>query len=145
VPPPPTAAAGAGRAARLAVDAAEAVVFEDQREDAVVARPRDPRPLRGRRERHQRRPRPADERHRCTAREQLAHRSQPAARGDEQIRKRDRRNDDERDEHLRLKAKAGAHAGQHQPARPAVLERAHRAPQRRDAAQNEERVGIVVA
>src|SRR5439155_22023136 len=56
----PAAAAESLRSAGLAVDPAEAVVVEDQREDAVVARPGDPRSARRRGERHQQRPRAAD-------------------------------------------------------------------------------------
>src|SRR4051812_42876971 len=60
-------------------------------------------------------------------------------------RRRQRRLDEQRRGHLRLEPEADGHAGEHEPARPPVLERAHDEPQRRDRAQDQERVGVVVA
>ncbi len=77
--------------------------------------------------------------------EQLAQRAQPAARRHVQVGERDARDDAKRDEHLRLKAQPDADAGQHEPARASVFERAHREPQRRDAAEDQQHVGVVVA
>src|SRR4051812_11208243 len=58
-------------------------------------------------------------------------------------RRRQRRLDEQRRGHLRLEPEADGHAGEHEPARPPVLERAHDEPQRRDRAQDQERVGLL--
>ena len=140
-PPPPMFCRPAG----LAVETPEAVVVEDQAEDAVVARARDPRAIGRGREHHQQRPGAADDDHRRAAGEQLAHGGDPAAGGDPQPRDDDRGHDEQRGAHLRLEAEPDAHAGEHDPARAAVLEGAHEAPQGADAAQRQQRIGVVVA
>ncbi len=142
------ASTGSGRgSSRLPVHAAEAVVFEDQREDAVVARPRDPGARARRGQFHQRRPRTAHEHHRDTAGEQLAERVQPApgCRGDPHPGGGDPRDDGQGDPHLGLEAEPDAHAGQDQPAGAPALEAADGTPHRRHAAQHEQGVGVVVA
>ena len=101
--------------------------------------------LGGGREHHQQRPGAADDDHRRAAGEQLAHRGEPAAGGDPQPRRDDRRHDEQRGAHLRLEAEADAHAGEDDPARAPVLQRAHEAPQGADAAQRQQRIGVVVA
>ena len=109
--------------------------------------PGHPRPVGRRGQFDERRPRPAHEHHRGPAGEQLTQRVQPAARrrGDPQPGGGDARDDDQRHAHLRLEAQPHAHAGEHQPARAPVLQRPHRAPQRRHAAEHQQRVGVVVA
>ena len=134
-PPPPPPPNAAGPPAWPATG--QAVVVEDQRPDAVVGGTGDPRPVRGRRQRHEQRPREADHDHRETAGEQLAdRRARAPGRGQRATtdpRRRDPGHDDQRDPHLRLEAEADHDPAQHQPTRAAGLERAHREPQRRHA------------
>src|SRR5439155_15852608 len=84
-----TAAAECLGSAGLSVEATEAVVAEDQRPDAVVARAGDPRAIRSGRERDEQRPSSADGDHRGAAREQLSQRRDPPARRDPHPRGRD--------------------------------------------------------
>jgi hypothetical protein len=98
-----------------------------------------------RRERHQRRPRSPHDHHRGAAREQLPDGRDPPAWGDPQVRRGDARRDHERSGHLRLEAEPDRDAGEHEPARPAVLQRAHDEPQRRHRTEDQERVRVVVA
>ena len=147
-PPPPARAAATARTTGLPGDTAEAVVAEHQRPDAVVRRAGDPRSVRRGRERHEHGPGEAGDRHRGTAGEQLAQRPQAAARrvpADPHPGERDARDDHQRDAHLRLEAEADGDPAQHEPLRAAGLERAHGEPQRRDAAEHEQLVRVVVA
>ena len=91
------------------------------------------------------RPGAADRDHRRAAGQQLAQRGEPPARGDPQPGRDDPRHDQQRRRHLRLEAEADADAREHEPARAAVLQRADRRPQRADAAEDQQRVGVVVA
>src|ERR1700750_26561 len=85
--PPPPCPTERLRAAGLAVDAAEAVVADDQAEDAVVARPRHPRAVGRGREEEEQRARPPVDAPRRAAGEQLAARAAAPARGDPQVRR----------------------------------------------------------
>ena len=131
-------------------DASESVVFKDQRKDRVAARAGHPRTVGRRGQFDQRRPRAADEQHRAAAAQQLTQRVQTSAcgRSNPQPCRNDAWHDDQRHEHLRLEAEADKHAGEHQPAcavaRGACIQTANGAPQRGDAAQNEQAVGVVV-
>ena len=129
----------------LAEQAPEPVVAEDERPDAVVARPRDPRPAGRRREPYEHRPRQADGCHRGAAGEQLADGGDAPAGSDPQPRRGERGRDQQGRRHLRLEAQADEDAAQHQPARPSVLQAAHDRPQRGGAAQHQQGVGVVVA
>ena len=93
----------------------------------------------------QQRPGAADGDHRRPARQQLAQRDEPPARGDPQPGRDDPRHDQQRRRHLGLEAEADADAREHDPARAAVLQPADRRPQRADAAEDQQRVGVVVA
>ena len=135
----------AARPAVLAEQPAEAVVAEDQRPDAVVARPRHPRAVGGRGQPDQQRPGEAYGHHRRPARGQAARRGGTPARRDPQPGDRESRHHEQRRGHLRLEAEADAHATQHDPPRPPVLEPAHDEPQRGGAAERQQRVGVVVA
>ncbi len=93
-PKKPPATAHPGRRHRAGppawpTDPPEPVVAEDQRPDAVVRRARDPRAIRRRRQRHEQRPSAADDDHRGTAGQQLAHGDQAPARRDPQPRRGD--------------------------------------------------------
>ena len=70
---------------------------------------------------------------------------EPAARRDPQPGRGDRGHDEQGGAHLRLEAEADAHAREDDPARAPVLQRAHEAPQGADAAQRQQRIGVVVA
>ena len=65
----------------------------------------------------------------AAAGEQLADGGHPAARRDPQPRRRERRDHEQRGRHLGLEAEPDADAGEHEPARPAVLQAAHQRPQ----------------
>ena len=68
-----------------------------------------------------------------------------AARRDPEPGQRHPRHDHQRRAHLRLEAEADADAGEDQPAGAPVLQRPHERPQRGDAAEHQQRVGVVVA
>ena len=110
VPPPPgPPAPAARRAAGLPGDAAEAVVAEDQRPDAVVRGARDPRPVGGRRQASRaaaRRGRRRPSQHRRRAAARSAREPTAQARPDPDPRGRDPRHDHQRDAHLRLEPEA---------------------------------------
>ena len=134
---PAEAAASTGAAAGLraagpavlAEQAAEAVVAEDQRPDAVVVRAGHPRPVGGRGEPHEHRPGEPDDGHRGAAGEQLARPRRARPRGAIHSHAAAMpRDDEQRGGHLRLEAEPDAHARQHEPARAAVLEPADDAP-----------------
>ena len=123
----------------------EAVIAEDQRPDAVVGRARDPGAIRRRRQHHEDRPGETDDQHRCSAGEQLARSGDAPTRRDPEPRERDARHDRERHEHLRFEAEPDTDSTEDQPARATVLERPDEEPQRRDAEEDEEGIGVVMA
>ncbi len=142
--PPPPVPPAARRAAVLPEQATEAVVAEDQRPDAVVVGARDPRAVGGRRQPHEYGPGETDGGHRGATDRQLASGDRPAARSDPHPGGDDARHDHERCRHLRLEAEPDGHARPHEPAGTSVLEPADEEPQRRDGAQHQQRVGVVV-
>ena len=116
-----------------------------RRETLLSVGARDPRAARGRRQFDQQRPGERHREQRRARRQQLADRGSAAARRDPEPGQRHPRHDHQRHAHLRLEAEADADARQDQPAGAAVLQRPHERPQGADAAEDEQRVGVVVA
>ena len=127
----------------VAGETAEAVVAEDQLEDAVVLRAADVRPARGGPEGHDRNPPSGrdDERDACA--EQLNH--APPQRGGrgEQIDERKPGDDDQRLQHLRQEAEPDQRGRQEEPGRPCAFDRARQCVPGPDQHECEQRVRIV--
>ena len=143
-PPPPGPPAAPAGTAGLTGEAAEAVVAEDERPDRVVVGARDVRAVGRGREGHEQRPDPADDDQRGEAREQLAQRREVAAGGDPQVRGGQRGHHEQRGAHLRLEPEPDHRAGEDEPARAPVLQRADDGPERHDGAQQDDGVRVVV-
>ena len=148
---PPPCLSGAHRLAAdhaaglVAGDAAEAVVTEDQVEDAVVLRAADVGTTRRRPERDDGDP-PAggrDQRH--PGRDELRG---PVAKGRgrrDQVDERESRHHEQRLQHLRQESQPDEHADEQEPARPSLLERACQCVGGADEQQRQQRVGVVEA